>query len=61
MILEWRTKKKAKSVECDGKTWHWYPHHYTEGLFDGLYMPHKPCDHDAWVQDKKANAEKQKN
>ena len=48
-------------MERDGKTWHWCPHHYKEGLFDGLYMPHKPCDHDAWVEDKKAKAAKRKN
>lgn len=36
MIPEWRTKKKGNSIEKDGKTWHWCPHHVKKGLFDGL-------------------------
>ena len=60
MIPEWRTVKKGASVEKDGKTWHWCPHHFKEGLFDDLYMPHKPEDHDEWAQKKKENAEKRK-
>ena len=50
---EWRTKKGKDKVERDGKTWWWCPHHKREGYFDGLYMPHKPCDHDKWAENKK--------
>ena len=50
---EWRTKKGKDKVEKDGKTWWWCPHHKREGYFDGLYMPHKPCDHDKWAENKK--------
>ena len=60
MIPEWRTVKKGALVEKEEKTWHWCPHHYKEGLFDGLYMPHKPEDHDEWAKKKKKNAEKGK-
>ena len=52
--------KKGASMEKDGKTWYWCPLHVKEGLFDGLYMPHKPEDHDEWARKKKEKAEKQK-
>ena len=47
-------------MEKDGKTWYLCPHHVKEGLFDGLYMSHKPEDHDEWARKKKEKAEKQK-
>ena len=47
-IPVWRTEKKEASVQRDGKTWWWCPHHKKEGLFDGLYMTHKPSEHDEW-------------
>ena len=50
---EWRTKKGKAEVTRDGKTYWWCPHHKREGYFDGLYMPHKPEDHDAWKENKK--------
>ena len=40
-------------MDRDGKTWWWCPHHKTEGLFDGLYVTHKPEDHDEWKKDKR--------
>jgi len=52
-IPEWRTEKKGSKVDRDGKTWWWCPHHKAEGLFDGLYVTHKPEDYDEWKQNKK--------
>ena len=40
-------------MDKDGKTWWWCPHHKAEGLFDGLYVTHKPEDHDEWKKDKR--------
>ena len=57
---EWRKVKKGASVGNEGKTWHWCPQHYKEGLFIELYMPHKPEDRDEWAQKKNQNAEKRK-
>ena len=57
---EWRTKKGKDEVKRDGKTYWWCPHHKREGYFDGLYMPHKPEDHDAWAENKKKWQEKRK-
>ena len=51
-IPVWRTIKEEESVTRDGKTWHWCTKHKKEGLFDGLYMPHKECDHDEWAKQK---------
>ena len=51
-IPEWRTIKKGEKLDKDGKTWWWCPHHKKEGLFDGLYMPHKASEHDEWKKKK---------
>ena len=59
-IPEWRTVKKGESIEKEGNTWYWCPHHKKEGLFDGLYMPHKASEHDEWAKKKKEKAEKRK-
>ena len=61
-IPQWRTEKKGDKVDKDGKTWWWCPHHKREGLFDGLYMPHKPSEHDEWKKkkDEKRAAQKGK-
>ena len=59
-IPMWRTENKGEKCGRDGKTWYWCPHHKKEGLFDGLYMPHKPEDHDAWAKNKKEAREKRK-
>ena len=56
----WRTKKEGDKVNQEGKTWWWYPHHKKEGLFDGLYMPHKPSEHDDWICKKKEQYSKYK-
>ena len=52
-IPVWRTIKEGDSVFRDGKTWYWCSKHKKEGLFDGLYMPHKECDHDEWAKNRK--------
>ena len=58
-IPEWRTIKKGDKVDRDGKTWWWCPKHKAEGLFDGLYVTHKPEDHDEWSRrNKEARAKK---
>ena len=57
----WRMKKKSDSVERNGKTWHWYPHHKLPGVFNGLYMQHKPGKgDDEWAAKKKERQEKHK-
>ena len=60
-IPVWRTEKKGDSVQRDGKTWWWCPHHKKEGLFDGLYMTHKPSEHDEWSRKQKEFYAKKKN
>jgi len=35
-------------VDRDGKTWYWCPHHKVEGSYDGLYVTHKPEEHEEW-------------
>ena len=45
-IAIWRTEKGAAEVTRDGKKWYRCPHYVKEGIFDGLYMTHKACDHD---------------
>ena len=54
----WRTIKKGESIVSDGKTYHWCPHHVLQGKFDGLYMPHKAEEHDAWKAEKKERRDK---
>jgi len=51
-IEDWRKKKGKDSVERDGKTWYWCPHHKFPGQFDGLYVTHPPDKHDEWKQKK---------
>ena len=60
MIPKWRTINVGASCSRDGKTWWWCPHHSKEGLFNGLYMNHKPEDHAEWAKKKKEMAEKRK-
>ena len=57
-IPVWRTENKGEMCQRDRNTWYWCPHHKKEGLFDGLYMPHKPEEHDAWAKKKKEEREK---
>ena len=41
-------KKTTESVERYGKKWYWCPKHVVPGTYDGLYVTHKPEDHDEW-------------
>ena len=51
------TKHKGPSIVIDGETLWWCEHHKNPSRFpQGLYMPHKPEDHNAW---KKAKDEKE--
>lgn len=51
-IKAWRMKKTQDSVQQDGKTWYWCPHHKVEGSYDGLYVTHKPEEHEEWKNNK---------
>ena len=51
-IEAWRMKNTAPMVERDGKIWWWCPKHVIPGRYDGLYVTHKPEDHEEWVQKK---------
>ena len=59
-IADWRMKKGPEQMDKDGKTWYWCPHHKIEGKYDGLYVTHKPEDHDEWLQRKNARIAKKK-
>ena len=37
-------------MNIDGKTYHWCPKHKYEGDHDGLYVLHKPEDHDKTME-----------
>ena len=49
-IAAWRMKKGPDQMDKNGKTWFWCPHHKIQGQYDGLYVTHKPEDHDAWLK-----------
>ena len=51
-LPEWRKTKRGDSITKEGETWWWYPHHKVEGQFDGLYMKHKPSEHDKWKEER---------
>ena len=51
-VPERRTVNKGESCTHGGATWYWCPHHKCYILFDGMYMPHKACNHDAWKKKK---------
>ena len=48
---KWRTFNIGTTIQHKGtKVW-WCPSHkHKYGLFDGLYVWHKPEDHDAWLR-----------
>ena len=56
----WRKKKDGASKVVDGVTWYWCPKHKVEGKFDGLYVKHKPEDHDSWKEEQKKRPGKSK-
>ena len=47
-------------MDRDGKTWFWCPHYKIEGQSDGLYVTHKPEDHDPWLKRKNERLEKRR-
>jgi hypothetical protein len=50
----WRKKKSfGDSVERNGKTYCWCPHHVMEGQYDGLYVFYPPEKHAEWLEEKK--------
>jgi len=51
-IEDWRMKKGEQTVERDGKTWHWCPKPVSPGRNDGLYVTHKPEDHEEWAKNR---------
>ena len=51
-IPDWKMKNTGPSIEMVGRTWYWCPHHIWEGHYNGLYMNHKPEDHDEWKLNK---------
>ena len=51
-IAAWRMKKGPEKLDRDGKTWFWCPHHKMEGQYDGLYVTHRPEEHDVWLKRK---------
>ena len=59
-LADWRMKKGSEQMEKEGKTWYWCPHHKIEGKYDGLYVTHKPEEHDDWLQRKNARLAKKK-
>ena len=48
-VPEWRFKFKGNTTMVDGNKQDWCKHHKSEGLFEGMYMPH-PHNHDKWKQ-----------
>ena len=58
-IEAWRTvKNKGDECEVNGLTWWWCPKHKVEGSYDGLYVRHRPENHDEW-QARKEERKKQ--
>ena len=47
-IKAWRMKKTEDSIQKEGRTWYWCPHHKVEGSYEGLYVTHKPEEHEEW-------------
>ena len=53
-IDSWRMTKTLPTINRDGKTWHWCPHHVYPDKYNGLYVTHKPEDHEDWVKRKES-------
>ena len=51
-IDAWRMKKGELMIKKEGKTWYWCPKHVYQGKYDGLYVTHKPEDHDEWAKNR---------
>ena len=54
-VEKWRTSNKVATIQHEGKTVWWCPiHKQKDELFDGLYVWHKPEDHDALFENFKS-------
>ena len=53
-IADWRMKKNSESLEKEGKTWYWCPKHVVPDKYVGLYVEHKPEDHEEWKKRREA-------
>ena len=51
-IDTWRMKKTEPMIQRDGKSWYWCPKHVSLGKYEGLYVTHKPEDHDEWAKNR---------
>lgn len=48
-FFNWRKTFKGQTVERQGKSWNWCPHHKKDGHYDGLYYSNHTADtHAAW-------------
>jgi len=52
-IPKWKCTFKGASIVHEGKTYWWCKHHAIKDRYDGLYMNHKPEDHEKWKTNKK--------
>ena len=56
-----RMKNQGPALKIDGVQYWWCPKHVLKGVFDGLYMPHRPGkEHDEWAAAKKKRQEEYK-
>ena len=46
--------KTEDTIEKDGKTWYWCPKQVVLEKYDGLYITHKPENHDDWKKRREA-------
>lgn len=61
-VEEWRMKRDGDRKVVGGKDYFWCPRHRLEGVFDGLYMQHKPGrGHDEWQESKDCMKQGKKN
>jgi hypothetical protein len=51
-LQEVKNGKEFGCIEKDGRTWYFCPHHSWNGEKCGMYVTHKPCDHEAWQERK---------
>ena len=51
-LKEVKNGKEFSCIEKDGKTWYFCPHHSYNREKCGMYVTHKPCDHDVWQKRK---------
>ena len=58
-VEKWRTVNKGANIHNEGKTLWWFlSHKHKYILFNGLYIWHKPEDHDAWFEKFKSRRSK---